>query len=62
VLGKDIQTDNHNSIEDAQTALLLYKKYLEIKADGTFEKVLEEVYAHGAIHNFRPPISGSNRQ
>jgi hypothetical protein len=35
----------------------LFKKYLEIKENGTFEAVMEEVYKKGAITNFRPPAA-----
>jgi PAB-dependent poly(A)-specific ribonuclease subunit 2 len=54
-LKEDIQTVTHDSVEDARTALALYKKYLEIKAAGNFEKVMEELYAEGKKLNFRPP-------
>lgn len=45
----------HDSVEDARTALALYKKYLEIQATGNFEKVMEEIYAEGKKLNFKPP-------
>lgn len=61
MLGKEIQTDTHDSIEDAQTALLLFKKYLELQAAGTFDTVMEQVYKEGARCNFRPPTK-SGRQ
>ena len=32
----DIQSETHNSIEDAHTALLVYKKYKELQANNTF--------------------------
>ena len=38
----------HDSIEDARTALLLYRKYQELKAEGRFHQVLEGIYDHGA--------------
>ena len=37
----------HDSIEDARTALLLYKKYLALKEAGQFRQTLEQLYAHG---------------
>lgn len=55
LLKEDIQTVTHDSVEDARTALALYKKYLEIKATGNFEKVMEEIYAEGKALNFKPP-------
>ncbi len=47
LLKEDIQTVTHDSVEDARTALALYKKYLEIKEKGNFEKVMEEIYEEG---------------
>ncbi|QSL66214.1 hypothetical protein MERGE_000589 [Pneumocystis wakefieldiae] len=39
-----IQQDSHDSIEDARTALLLYKKYENFKKEGIFEEKLKEIY------------------
>ena len=47
VLGENIQTDTHDSIEDARSALRLYKTYYEFEEDGTFDEKLEELYREG---------------
>ncbi|KAJ2956748.1 hypothetical protein NQZ79_g7424 [Umbelopsis isabellina] len=52
LLELDIQQVTHNSIEDAKTALLLYKKYLELRENGTFGKVLEDIYEMGRKSNW----------
>ncbi|CAB4393897.1 unnamed protein product [Rhizophagus irregularis] len=54
LLNQNIQTDTHDSIEDAHTALLIYKKYLQFKSEGKFEKVLEDIYSEGHKHNWKP--------
>ncbi|KAJ3140255.1 poly(A)-specific ribonuclease [Geranomyces variabilis] len=59
LLKQDIQIDVHDSIEDARTALALYKKYLELKASGRFNEVLDEVYEEGRAVNFKPPPSAA---
>ncbi|KAJ3407564.1 poly(A)-specific ribonuclease [Chytridiales sp. JEL 0842] len=59
VLRKDIQTESHDSIEDARMALALYKKYKESMEKGTFEQLLEGIYEEGRLYNFRAPtVSG----
>ncbi|CAI4062259.1 hypothetical protein N7582_002086 [Saccharomyces uvarum] len=55
LLGMNIQEGNHDSIEDAHTALILYKKYLDLKRKAVFEKVLNSVYEEGRAHNFKVP-------
>ncbi|KAG0230876.1 poly(A)-specific ribonuclease [Mortierella sp. GBA43] len=74
LLHQDIQSETHNSIEDARTALALYKKYLELKENGLFQEVLEDIYNEGRRTNWKPipgqfpapwpragtPSSGSN--
>ena len=47
VLGENIQTDTHDSIEDARSALRLYKAYYEFEENGTFDEKLEELYREG---------------
>ncbi|KAJ3158992.1 poly(A)-specific ribonuclease [Geranomyces michiganensis] len=59
LLKQDIQIDVHDSIEDARTALALYKKYLELKASGKFNEVLDEVYEEGRALNYKPPPSAA---
>lgn len=54
-LGENIQQSEHDSIEDARAALLLYQKYLEFEAEGTTEMRLKELYEEGRALNFRPP-------
>ncbi|KAI0094078.1 PAB-dependent poly-A-specific ribonuclease subunit PAN2 [Irpex rosettiformis] len=55
VLKEDIQIDTHDSIEDALSALRLYKAYIKFEAEGTFDQKLEEVYREGKQYNFKPP-------
>ncbi|KAF7294679.1 PAN2-PAN3 deadenylation complex catalytic subunit PAN2 [Mycena indigotica] len=55
VLGENIQTDTHDSIEDARSALNLYKAYQELEAAGEFDNKLEELYREGRQYNFKPP-------
>ncbi len=54
-LHENIQTGNHDSIEDAYTALRLYKKFLEFQDAGVFEEMLSQVYLDGKMTNFKPP-------
>lgn len=60
LLGKNIQEDNHDSIEDAYTALILYKKYLDIKESGTLPKVIETLYEEGRASNYKVPDNTTN--
>ena len=46
-LGKDMQVDTHDSIEDAKAAFDLYVKALEIKDSGEFDRQINEVYEFG---------------
>ncbi|ORX52131.1 hypothetical protein BCR36DRAFT_582638 [Piromyces finnis] len=55
LLKEDIQVETHDSIEDARTALLIYKEYLKLKKEGRFEEVLEDIYKEGASLNWNIP-------
>ena len=50
-----MQVATHDSIEDARTALLLYRKYLELKEAGTLQETLRDIYDKGNSLGFRPP-------
>ncbi|KAJ7724179.1 ubiquitin carboxyl-terminal hydrolase-domain-containing protein [Mycena maculata] len=55
VLHENIQTDTHDSIEDARSALNLFKAYHEFESHGVFDQKLEELYKEGRQYNFKPP-------
>ncbi|OCH89095.1 PAB-dependent poly-A-specific ribonuclease subunit PAN2 [Obba rivulosa] len=55
VLKQNIQTDTHDSIEDALSALRLYKAYHEFEAEGIFDQKLEELYREGRQYGYKPP-------
>lgn len=46
-LGRDMQRDTHDSVEDALAAYEIYLKALELKKSGTFRKTLSELYEYG---------------
>ncbi len=47
VLNEHIQTDTHDSVEDARSALNLYKAYTAFEEQGVFDQKLEEIYKEG---------------
>lgn len=47
ILQQDIQQETHDSIEDARSALLLYKSYQEMEEDHSFDEKLDELYRVG---------------
>ncbi|KAF7970658.1 hypothetical protein HWV62_23300 [Athelia sp. TMB] len=55
VLHENIQTDTHDSIEDARSTLLLYKKYIEFEEKGIFDQTLDDIYKTGRQYNFKVP-------
>lgn len=52
LLDIDIQADTHDSIEDAVTALLLYKKYEECVKNNNINEVITELYEVGRLSNW----------
>jgi hypothetical protein len=50
VLGENIQTETHESIEDARSALKLYKAYHAFEERGVFDDEVEELYRVGQQH------------
>ncbi|KAI9712687.1 MAG: poly(A)-specific ribonuclease [Bogoriella megaspora] len=58
LLKEDIQTEMHDSVEDARTALRLWRKYQEFDDAGILEQMLEEVYKRGREVGFRAPGAG----
>lgn len=46
-LGKKIQSETHDSTEDARAALELYHKYKELESSGKLHEALKELYTIG---------------
>ncbi|ANZ73301.1 BA75_01395T0 [Komagataella pastoris] len=55
VLRREVQKGNHDSIEDAKAALMLYRKYIQLNNTGELQHTLEEVYMEGQMLSFRVP-------
>ncbi|RYP10340.1 hypothetical protein DL765_008150 [Monosporascus sp. GIB2] len=60
LLKEDIQQETHDSIEDARTALRLYRKYQEFREAGILETMLQEIYSKGVASGFKPPSKGGH--
>ncbi|CAG8983942.1 hypothetical protein HYALB_00006910 [Hymenoscyphus albidus] len=57
LLKEDIQLETHDSIEDARTALKLYRKYQEFSDAGVLETILADIYRTGREMNYKPPAA-----
>ncbi|WVQ76650.1 PAB-dependent poly(A)-specific ribonuclease subunit PAN2 [Cryptococcus sp. DSM 104548] len=57
LLHQDIQTNSHDSIEDAHYALLLCKLWMDHASEGdiAFENLMEDIFAEGRRLGFKPP-------
>jgi PAB-dependent poly(A)-specific ribonuclease subunit 2 len=62
VLKEKIQEDTHDSIEDATTALKLWRKYEEFVDAGVLEQMLNDIYATGREVGFRAPGSATGKE
>ena len=52
---KNIQSGQHDSAEDACTALLLYERYRQLKAEGTIHSTINELYETGRRLGWKVP-------
>lgn len=60
LLKEDIQLLEHDSIEDARTALRLCRKYDEFVDAGVVNRMVEECYRVGRDVGFKPPVAPAN--
>ena len=58
LLKEDIQQETHDSIEDARTALRLWRKFEEFRDAGIVDTMVEEVYREGKKWSYKPPGEG----
>lgn len=49
----DMQTDVHDSVEDAKAAFELYQKAIEYKANGQWDTLLDNLYAFGQKNDWK---------
>ncbi|KAL8715925.1 MAG: hypothetical protein Q9220_000592 [cf. Caloplaca sp. 1 TL-2023] len=61
LLKENIQSETHDSIEDAFTALKLWRKYQEFEDAGILEKMIDEIYTAGRKYNYKVPEKGSEK-
>ncbi len=54
-LDEALQIDGHDSIEDANMALRLWRKFQEYEDAGVAEQMIEEIYRKGTKYGWKPP-------
>ena len=65
LLGEDIQqnlTAGHDSIEDARTALKLWRKYIEYEQAGIVEDIKDDIFSKGKAYDYKVPASKDGRR
>jgi len=55
LVGMTIQGGSHDSVEDARTALMLYRKHQRLAAKGDLPTKLRELYDAGREHQWKIP-------
>lgn len=60
-LGIKIQSETHDSIEDARAALQLFKKYKELEGQNKIGDALAELYEKGKTLNWKVPDETTKR-
>ena len=55
VFGDHVQTGNHDSVQDAQSALRLYRRYEQLMATNSLDDTLADISAKGQKYNFKVP-------
>ena len=61
ILGRDMQRDTHDSVEDALAAYEIYLKALELKEKGTFGKVLIDLYDFGRKTDWKLGVDATEK-
>lgn len=56
VLGDHVQRGNHDSVQDAQSALRLYRRYEELERTGEVNSMLDELSLKGQQYNYKVPV------
>ena len=65
LLGEDIQQNivaGHDSIEDARTALKLWRKYLEYEQAGKVEKIKDDIFTKGKATDYKVPVGRDGKR